>query len=266
MFKGCSLIKTLPDISKWNTENIIKMKFLFNECTSLINLSDISKWQMEKVITIEGMFKGCSSLKSLPNLSKWETFSLGNKNDIFVGCSSLKSFPEIRIRNTINIALTGATRVGCNCLFNAALGIEFTEDLLSTIGTEKEEFNFSNNDSKFKVILWHGGGQERFMSVMNRILKNADIILFVYDITDKNTLEHLNYRIEISKEENEFGFIGAVIANKSDLYDRRQVSDEQGKEFAKKNNYKFYSASAKNNPEGFRNFIEELIKDYIAYD
>ena len=31
-----------------------------------------------------------------------------------------------------------------------------------------------------------------------------------------------------------------------------------------KNNYKFYSASAKDNPEGFRNFIEELVKDYIA--
>ena len=99
---------------------------------------------------------------------------------------------------------------------------------------------------------------------MNRYFKIADIILFVYDITNKNSLEYLNSRIEISKEENEFGFIGAVIANKSDLDVERQVYDKQGKEFAKKNNYKFYSASAKDNPEGFRNFIEELIKDYIA--
>ena len=99
---------------------------------------------------------------------------------------------------------------------------------------------------------------------MNRYFKIADIILFVYDITNKNSLEYLNSRIEISKEENEFGFIGAIIANKSDLYDEREVSDEQGKEFAKKNNYKFYSASAKNDSVGFRIFLEELIKDYIA--
>ena len=210
------------------------------------------------------MFKGCSSLKSLPNISKWNTCSLKNKRDLFVGCSSLKSFPEIKIGNKINISFTGATCVGCNCLFNAALGIEFSEDCLCTIGTEKEEFNFSNNNSKFKVILWHGAGQERFLGATKIFVKIVDIILFVYDITNINSLEHLNYRIEISKEENEFGFIGAIIANKSDLYDKREVSDEQGKEFAKKNNYKFYSASAKDNPEGFRHFLEELIKEYIA--
>ena len=157
---------------------------------------------MKKVITIEGMFKGCSSLKSLPNLSKWETFSLGNKNDIFVGCSSLKFFPKIRIRNKINLALTGASSVGCYSLFNAAFGEEFIEDFQCIIGHEKREFSFSYNNSKFKVILWHGAGQERFMSATKFFLKNADIILFVYDITKKNTLEHLNIRIDLSKEEN----------------------------------------------------------------
>jgi len=219
---------------------------------------------MEKVINIEGMFKGCSLLKSLPNFSKWNTWSLKNKHDIFLGCSSLKSFPEIKIRTKINIVLTGASTVGCYSLFNAALGLEFTNDHLCTIGSEKGEFNFSNNNSKFKVILWHGAGQERFMSATEYFLKMADFILFVYNITNKNTLEHLNIRINSSKDVNPNDFIGVIIANKSDLDDRRQVYDEQGKDFAKKNNYKFYSASAKDNPEGFRNFIEELIKDYIA--
>ena len=104
------------------------------------------------------------------------------------------------------------------------------------------------------------------MSTTELCLKIADIILFVYDIINKNSLEHLNIRIDLSKDVNQNDFIGAIIANKSDLYERREVSDEQGKEFAKKYNYKFYSASAKDNPEGFRIFIEELIKDYIAYD
>ena len=102
------------------------------------------------------------------------------------------------------------------------------------------------------------------MSVTNSYLENADIILFVYDITNKNSLEYLNIRIDLTKEINSNDFIGAIIANKSDLYDNREVSDEHGKEFAKENNYKFYSASAKNDPEGFRNFIEELAKEYIV--
>ena len=52
LFAGCSSLKSLPDISKWNTSNV-------------------------KFITM--IFYGCSSLKSLPNISKWNT---NNINDI----------------------------------------------------------------------------------------------------------------------------------------------------------------------------------------
>ena len=35
---------SLPDISKWNTENVIDMGGMFSICSSLVGLSDISKW------------------------------------------------------------------------------------------------------------------------------------------------------------------------------------------------------------------------------
>ena len=34
----CLLIKSLPDISKWNTNNVTDMSSMFNNCSSLINL------------------------------------------------------------------------------------------------------------------------------------------------------------------------------------------------------------------------------------
>ena len=46
--------------------------------------------------------------------------------------------------------------------------------------------------------------------------------------------------------------------------EREQVSDIKGIEFAKKMNYKFYLSSAKDNPQGFINFLEELIKDFLS--
>ena len=36
MFKGCSSLISLPDISKWNTNNVNHMDNMFSECLSLI--------------------------------------------------------------------------------------------------------------------------------------------------------------------------------------------------------------------------------------
>ena len=42
IFEGCSLLSSLPDISKWNTNNVTDMESLFDRCISLMPLSYIS--------------------------------------------------------------------------------------------------------------------------------------------------------------------------------------------------------------------------------
>ena len=73
MFKGCSSLKSLPDISKWNTNQVENMNSMFYGCSSLKSLPDISKWNTNKVKDMNSIFYGCSSLESLPDISKWNT-------------------------------------------------------------------------------------------------------------------------------------------------------------------------------------------------
>jgi len=73
MFGGCSSLISLPDISKWNTNNVINMCSMFYECSSLTSLPDISKWNINNVTNMSGMLNKCSSLSSLPDISKWNT-------------------------------------------------------------------------------------------------------------------------------------------------------------------------------------------------
>ena len=73
--------ESLPDISKWNTNNIIDMSFMFSNCKSLSSLPDISKWNTKNVKDMSGMFSNCKSLLSLPDISKWNT----NNANIMVG-------------------------------------------------------------------------------------------------------------------------------------------------------------------------------------
>ena len=62
MFYGCSLLKSLPDISKWNTNKVTDMSEMFNGCTKLSSLPDISKWNTYNVTDMDEMFNNGYSL------------------------------------------------------------------------------------------------------------------------------------------------------------------------------------------------------------
>ena len=49
MFYCCSSLSSLPDISKWNTNNVTNMNNMFYGCSSLTSLPDISKWNTNNV-------------------------------------------------------------------------------------------------------------------------------------------------------------------------------------------------------------------------
>ena len=76
MFYNCSSLKSLPDISKWNTSNVTNMSEMFSGCSSLISLPDISKWNTQKLEKNDDMFKGCNKISKKPiiNLKKWSLF------------------------------------------------------------------------------------------------------------------------------------------------------------------------------------------------
>ena len=53
----------------------LNMSEMFSNCLSLISLPDILKWNTNNVINIYKMFSNCLSLTSLPDISKWNTSS-----------------------------------------------------------------------------------------------------------------------------------------------------------------------------------------------
>ena len=90
IFYECSLL-SIPDISKWNTNNVINMSYLFGKCENIENIPDISNWNTSNVKYMQGIFMGCKSLKSLPDISKWDTSNVILMGGIFTNLSSLSS-------------------------------------------------------------------------------------------------------------------------------------------------------------------------------
>ena len=84
-------IKNSSKLHKYNNE----MSFIFTECSKLTDLPDISKWNTNNVTNMSCIFNGCSSLTKLPDISKWNTNNVTNMNNIFDGCVSLIKLPDI---------------------------------------------------------------------------------------------------------------------------------------------------------------------------
>ena len=86
MFSGCSSLSNLPDISKWNTDNVIDMSYMFSGCSLLSFFPDISKWDTNNVTKMQAIFYFCSSLSSLPDISKWAINNVTDLSGMFYLC------------------------------------------------------------------------------------------------------------------------------------------------------------------------------------
>ena len=62
MFDGCQTLTSL-DVSKFNTQNVTDMSWMFYRCESLTTIFCKSNWDAGQNIKDEGMFYYCTQLK-----------------------------------------------------------------------------------------------------------------------------------------------------------------------------------------------------------
>ena len=150
--------------------------------------------------------------------------------------------PNAQIR--IKLLIIGDSAVGKTSMLLKYTDNFFPESHLATIGVEFKTKEIEYNGYKIELQIWDTAGQERFKSITKSFFRNANGIIFVYDITQKNTFKNVKDWIKDS-EVNDFGFQRILVGNKIDLQNKRQVSLEDAKEWADKKNMEVIETSAK---------------------
>lgn len=117
-------------------------------------------------------------------------------------------------------------------------------------------------DKKVKLQIWDTAGQESFRSITRSYYRGAAGALLVYDITRKETFQHLTRWLEEARQNGNSTMIIMLIGNKSDLNDRRQVTKAEGEAFAKANNLIFLETSAKTAANVEEAFVSTAHKIY----
>jgi Ras-related protein Rab-2A len=88
-------------------------------------------------------------------------------------------------------------------------------------------------------------GQESFQSITRSYYRDAAGALLVYDITRRETFNHLARWLEQARQNGNPNTSIMLIGNKCDLEERRVVSTSEGSKFASDNGLLFLETSAK---------------------
>ena len=161
----------------------------------------------------------------------------------------------------LKITLLGESQVGKTSIINRYIGQDFKEEYKPSLSGyyNKKYFDYESNE-KF-LDIWDTSGNENLKPLNKVFIKKAKGVIFVYDITNKESFDKLKYWVkEAHDQAGEFKSI--IFGNKSDLYTDQKVSEEEGKKLANEIGANFCLVSAKDNiniKEGFENLIDQIL-------
>ena len=169
---------------------------------------------------------------------------------------------EVEEKESIKVILIGDAGVGKTNLINVASGRKFNENETSTLSASYVKKEININGEKYNISLWDTIGQEKFRSLTKLFFKDSDIVIFVFDITTKETFTELEYWFKTINDELGDGPIKGLAANKQDLFEKQEVDDNTIQIYAHKKGLKFKFTTA-TNPTNFNKLLEELLSDFL---
>ena len=113
--------------------------------------------------------------------------------------------------------------------------------------------------SLLEIIIYDSMGNKKLGSEHEKYYEEADSIILVYDINDKNTFESCNTFIKIINKRCKSNIKLMLIGNKSDIKNKREVSEEQRLNFTFSNRCESFETSCLKN-ENISKAFETLIK------
>ncbi len=167
--------------------------------------------------------------------------------------------------NAIRIILLGNARVGKSSIIKQLQENKFDQKYHVTITPIKRRKRLEDLSlRKLNLYIFDTVGMENYKNVNRIYMKSNQIALLIYDITNTQSFNDLNYWLnEIMDINQREQIIFSVIANKSDLFEESVISKEEGEEYAKSINALFFETSALDYESiyyMFLNVCEEYLK------
>ncbi|TXT64138.1 MAG: Small GTP-binding domain protein [Promethearchaeota archaeon] len=163
------------------------------------------------------------------------------------------------------IVVCGDARVGKTSTILRFTDNAFTRTYLPTLGVNISEKAIKINNHLVQLVLWDIAGQSKFERMRVHFYQGMEATLLIFDLTNAESFEHIeDWHNDIKKNMlQQKPLIGALIGNKSDLEDQREVSYNEASQFADELDLFYLETSAltgENVNQLFLKITREIIK------
>jgi small GTP-binding protein len=159
----------------------------------------------------------------------------------------------------MKVIIVGNPSVGKSNLILQYTENKFNSEHSPTLGLDFSTKKVQLNNITFTCQLWDTAGQEQFQSITSKYYKDSTCAVIVFDITDrKSFISVKKWHHDITKECDD-NVVIALVGNKCDLENKRQVTYDDARTLADELNVSYYETSAKTG-DNIDNMFKELIQ------
>mmetsp|Transcript_13342 Transcript_13342/g.22517 ORF Transcript_13342/g.22517 Transcript_13342/m.22517 type:complete len:211 (+) Transcript_13342:577-1209(+) len=165
----------------------------------------------------------------------------------------------------VKLVLLGHSGVGKSCIVLRFVRGQFDQNSKVTIGASFLSQTVSLQDSTtVKFEIWDTAGQERYASLAPLYYRGASAATVVYDITNAESFQKARFWVkELQKHANP-GIVIALVGNKSDLTDRREVPFEEAQAFAEANQMAMFIETSAKTADNINELFTSIAKKLPA--
>ena len=159
---------------------------------------------------------------------------------------------EITINNLpdTKVVLIGDSGVGKTSIIRQFTSHTFDPKCTPSLSSQfaSKIINIPDIKKEIRFDLWDTAGQEKFRALAKIFYKDAKIIIFVYEITNRKSFESIQqYWYQQVNLNCIVDAIFALVGNKTDLYNNAQVNNKEAEEWADSIGAIFQTTSALEN-------------------
>ena len=163
------------------------------------------------------------------------------------------------------VVLVGDTGVGKTSIIERYINDKYDESQKTTLVSSYtfKKIDIKKYNKSVSLDIWDTAGQEVYRSLSKNFYLNASIGILVYDISRKASFESIrDYWYEQLKTFGEEKMIFDVVGNKTDLFQREEVPENEARNFAKSINAGFHLVSCKD-CVGIKDLFEDCGRKYL---
>nr|XP_008538572.1 PREDICTED: ras-related protein Rab-44 [Equus przewalskii] len=141
-----------------------------------------------------------------------------------------------------HVVFLGDSNVGKTSFLYLLHHNSFATGLTATVGVDFRVKNLLVDGKCFALQFWDTAGQERYHSVTRQLLRKADGVVLMYDVTSQESFAHIRYWLDCLQDVGSGGVVILLLGNKMDC--EGQVPTEAGQQLAQELGVSFGECSA----------------------